>query len=151
MTCRKFFQMLFSLGCGLALGACSFIPGSGFLRDDAQPGPKLDGIQIVDVDDSVARQLLARRNMRLFSEVLSGAPDDGLIGTGDTLEVNIWEAPPSTLFGTGIIDPKLGPLTSRVTTLPEQMVSRDGTISVPFAGQIKAAGRTLPEIETDIA
>jgi len=150
MTCRKSFQMLFNLGCGLAVGACSFIPGSGFLRDDAQPAPRLEGIQIVDVDDAVARKLLARRGIKMFSEVLAGATDEGLIGAGDILEVNIWEAPPSTLFGTGIIDPKLGPLTSRVTTLPEQMVSKDGFISVPFAGLIKAAGRSLPDIEADI-
>jgi polysaccharide export outer membrane protein len=150
MTCRKSFQILFSLGLGLALGACSFLPGSGFQRDDASPGTKLEGIQIVDVDDAVARQLIARRGTRLFSEVLAGSADEALIGAGDTLEVNIWEAPPSTLFGTGIIDPKLGPLTSRVTTLPEQLVSKEGNINVPFAGLIKAAGHSLPEIEAEI-
>jgi polysaccharide export outer membrane protein len=150
MTCRKSLQSLLSVAFAAALGACSFLPGSGFMRDDASPGPKLDGIQIVDVDDAVARQLLAKKGTRLFSEALTASPDEGLIGAGDTLEVNIWEAPPSTLFGTGIIDPKLGPLTSRVTTLPEQMVSKEGTISVPFAGQIRAAGRSLPEIEAEI-
>jgi hypothetical protein len=61
MTCRKSFQILFSLGLGLALGACSFLPGSGFQRDDASPGTKLEGIQIVDVDDAVARQLIGGR------------------------------------------------------------------------------------------
>jgi polysaccharide export outer membrane protein len=151
MTCRKSFAVLFTFGLWAALGGCTFLPGSGFLRGDAAPGAKLEGIQIVDVDDAVTRQLLARKGTRRFSEVLGAAAEGALIGAGDTLEVNIWEAPPSTLFGTGLIDPKLGPLTSRVTTLPDQMVSRDGVISVPFAGQIRAAGRSLPEIEAEIA
>src|SRR3954463_4827916 len=86
MTCRKSCHILFSLGCGLVLGACSFLPGSGFQRDDAAPGPKLDGIQVVDVDDAVARQLLATKGTRRFSEVLGGAGDEALIGAGDTLE-----------------------------------------------------------------
>jgi len=34
--------------------------------------------------------------------------------------------------------------------LPDQMVDRDGTISVPFAGKVPAAGRTLRAIEADI-
>src|SRR5205814_10568074 len=131
MMCRKSFAVLFTFGLTAALGACGFLPGSGFLRGDASPGPKLDGIQVVDVDDAVARQLLTRRGVRMCSEGLGGAAEESVIGPGDTLEVNIWEAPPSTLFGGGILDSKLGPATSRVTTLPEQMVSRDGLISVP--------------------
>ena len=35
-------------------------------------------------------------------------------------------------------------------TLPSQTVDCDGTISVPFAGQIHAAGRTLVEIRREI-
>jgi polysaccharide export outer membrane protein len=115
-----------------------------------QPG--MEGIQVVDVNDAVTRQLLARQTTKMFSETLGGTgPEERLIGPGDALEVNIWEAPPSTLFGGGAADMKSGPLTTRVTTLPEQMVSKEGTISVPFAGSIVAAGRGIPEIERDIA
>ena len=138
------------------LGACSWLPGSGFLRKDAEPERRqanMEGIQVVDVNDDVTRQLLARRSPKMFSQALGDAAlsEGRLIGPGDTLEVNIWEAPPSTLFGTGIIDPKLGLNTSRVTTLPEQMVSQEGVIAVPFAGEVKAAGRSLPDIANDIA
>lgn len=35
-------------------------------------------------------------------------------------------------------------------TLPVQEVDRSGTISIPFAGQIAAAGRTLPEVQREI-
>jgi polysaccharide export outer membrane protein len=154
MTARSGFWVFFALACAAAAPGCTSLPGSGFLRADAEPGtrePRLEGIQIVDVNDAITRQLLARRTTKMFSETLgAAAAEERLIGAGDTLEVNIWEAPPSTLFSPGVIDPKLGPLTSRVTTLPEQMVNKDGFISVPFAGQIRAAGRSVSEIETEI-
>ena len=35
--------------------------------------------------------------------------------------------------------------------MPEQVVSQDGLINVPFAGTVRAVGRSLPEIEGDIA
>ncbi|HEV7914772.1 MAG TPA: polysaccharide biosynthesis/export family protein [Albitalea sp.] len=108
-------------------------------------------IQVVDVDATVARRLLEQRAQRLFSETLgtAAAPLRG-VGPGDTLEVNIWEAPPATLFGGGALDIRTGLSTSRGTLLPEQTVDADGMIFVPFAGRIPAAGRALQEIETDI-
>jgi polysaccharide export outer membrane protein len=139
--------------CGYALSACTQLPGSGPLLRDVERGrePRMEGIQVVEVNDAVTRRLLARRTTQMFSDTLGGeGADERLIGAGDSLEVNIWEAPPSTLFGAGIIDPKLGPLTSRVTTLPEQIVNKEGFISVPFAGPIRAAGRSISEIERDI-
>jgi polysaccharide biosynthesis/export protein len=135
------------------ISGCSQLPGSGPLLRDVEPARegRLDGIQIIDVNDAVTRRLLARRTTKMFSENLGGeSSEERLIGVGDSLEVNIWEAPPSTLFAPGSVDPKLGPLTSRVTTLPEQIVSRDGVISVPFAGQIRAAGKNIADIEREI-
>ena len=35
-------------------------------------------------------------------------------------------------------------------TLPSQSVDRSGVITVPYAGEIRAVGRTLPEIQRDI-
>jgi polysaccharide export outer membrane protein len=88
----------------------------------------------------------------MFSETFGTAPIQAQrIGPGDVLEVNIWEAPPATLFNSAGVDPKLGALTSRNTALPEQIVSQDGVINVPFAGNVRAAGRSLPEIEGEIA
>jgi polysaccharide export outer membrane protein len=139
--------------CGCALSGCSQLPGSGPLLRDVEQArePRMEGIQVVEVNDAITRRLLARRTTQRFSETLGGdGADERLIGAGDSLEVNIWEAPPSTLFGAGTIDPKLGPLTSRVTTLPEQIVSKEGFISVPFAGPIRAAGRSIADIERDI-
>lgn len=144
------------LGTALALAGCSTLPGSGFIRDDLDPvkaGQMLNGIQLVTVTDDVTRRMLSRHRMSFFSDTLGTTPTETrLIGAGDLIEVSIWEAPPATLFGgssTG--EMRTGPQTSRVTTLPEQMVSRDGTINVPFAGALPAAGRSVPQLERDIA
>ncbi len=40
--------------------------------------------------------------------------------------------------------------TSQATTFPEQMVSRDGTINIPFAGRVAVAGHTPEWIEEEI-
>jgi polysaccharide export outer membrane protein len=114
----------------------------------AAPG----GIQIVDVDERVARRLLAQRRHRLFSEALGDSRrTQQPIGAGDTVEVNIWEAPPATLFGGGMaLDPRSGLASSRQTTLPEQVVDRDGLLSVPFAGRIPAAGQSPQAVEAEI-
>lgn len=109
-------------------------------------------IQVVDVDSDVVRKLLAQRRQRLFSEVLKQPGESNqLVGPGDALEVNIWEAPPATLFsGPTSTDPRSGSTGARNTTLPEQIVDRDGSIYVPFAGRIDAAGRRFAAIEADI-
>jgi polysaccharide export outer membrane protein len=110
------------------------------------------GIQIIDVSDEVARKLLASQKQSLFSETLGTSAHIGyVVGRGDTVEVSVWEAPPATLFGGAVSDVRSGPVTSRVTSFPEQMVSSAGTITIPFAGNIPAAGHTLSEIETEIA
>ena len=73
-----------------------------------------------------------------------------MVGRGDRLEVTIWEAAPATLFNVGVIEGRGMPQTSHAITLPEQMVDRDGFIGVPFAGRIKADGRTPDAIESEI-
>lgn len=140
------------------LGGCDSIPNAGPGRLDfwqAEPRLETQAVQIVDVDDAVARKLLAQRRQQQFSESLGQARDIvPTIGAGDSLEVNLWEAPPATLFGGGVGAGALGlrgaPSTSQAITLPEQLVDREGYIRVPFAGRIQAAGLTIPALETEI-
>ena len=136
------------------LSGCSQLPTSGPTGEEIDKasapaaGPAL---QLVDVDDRVARQLLSQRKSLLFSESLgqqAGTP--AAVGSGDSLEVSIWEAPPATLFGGGVIDPR-NPSSVRATTLPEQTVDREGYIMVPFAGRIRASGQSAQAVATEIA
>lgn len=141
-------------GAAVLLSGCNSLPTSGFLRSDADPKstqPNLKGIQIIDVTDSVAKQLYEQRATRQFSDAFAGA-DSGVqtIGNGDGLEISIWEAPPATLFATTTTDTRGAISGTRATTLPDQMVNSDGYISVPFAGRIKAGGESLQAVEAEI-
>lgn len=87
----------------------------------------------------------------MFSEALGQSrPTASGIGRGDTLEISIWEAPPATLFGGGAIDPR-SPSAARAATFPEVAVDADGSVTVPFAGQIVVAGMTPRAAQQEIA
>lgn len=109
------------------------------------------GIQIVDVDSKVARKLIVSGKEQQFSNVfVQKTNGEYKIGAGDYLEIAVWEAPPATLFGNAELNSISGSSASNVSTFPEQMVDSQGYITVPFAGRIKAADKTLHQIETDI-
>jgi polysaccharide export outer membrane protein len=55
------------------------------------------------------------------------------------------------LFGSALASTRLGLSTSNVTTFPEQMVSSEGTINIPFAGHVSVAGHNPQWIEDEIA
>jgi len=137
----------------LVLSACAQLPAAGpsaSTIETAQGQGAANSIQIVDVDDAVARKLLAQRRYRMFSESLgSQRIPVADIGSGDTLEISIWESPPATLFGTGSIDVR-SPQAARATTMPEQTVDREGFVTVPFAGRIAVAGQTPQAVEAEI-
>ena len=138
----------------LWLTGCSNLPNSGPGRSDirdAAARPGTQAVQIVDVNDAVARKLLTQRRQQQFSESLGqGSNAEPTIGAGDALEINLWEAPPATLFGGGLTDVRGLPGTSRATTVPEQVVDREGFISIAFAGRVKAAGLTPHALEAEI-
>ena len=160
-----------ALACSLLLSGCtafsgwvsssSFLPSSGpnrALMQEMQDGPQNNSIQIVDVTTEVAGKLLQGQKKQLFSETLASEHRPSYaIGLGDVVEVSIWEAPPATLFGGGVpsgggsVAASSGPATTRVTTFPEQMVNSEGTINIPFAGQVQIAGLSPQQIEFDIA
>ena len=120
--------------------------------DEAKPQPNTIAIQLIDINDAVTRQLLAQRELRLFSETLGNQRiATRTVGPGDMLEVSIWEAAPATLFGTAPVNSNSAMIaTSHATTLPEQPVDDEGFIFVPFAGRIPAAGKTIQSIEGEI-
>jgi polysaccharide biosynthesis/export protein len=130
----------------LALAACAQMPRSGpttkAVEQSAGADTRAGVIQVVDVNEDVARQLAQQQVQPLFSEVLGDNPSPQFaVGAGDTLEVTIWETPPAALFGATNVDPRVM-ATSNATVLPPQMVDREGFIEVPFAGRVRALGLT---------
>jgi polysaccharide biosynthesis/export protein len=139
----------------LLLAGCStFISSIGPSRkaiERAANERALPPIEVVDVNEEVTQRLVAQRSRHLFSEVLSARPDQlQPIGGGDFLVISIWEATPATLFGSDAINTTGIPTPAHATTLPEQPVDGEGCITVPFAGRIPAAGKTLPDISAEI-
>lgn len=150
-------RLVLLVASGLALAACqpyglgrqAVLSGGSV---PAGPSEAAAQIKVVQVRGDMAAQFKPPAPWPAFADVLSGAKPVGtVVGTGDALEVTIWEAPPAALFGGGA-DTRIGTAisTARPTTLPELLVGPEGGISVPFAGQVPAGGRTLHEIEADI-
>lgn len=138
-------------GCASGSSWLSSAGPSRVQMQEAAQSQASGNVQIVDINEGVARKQLSARKQVLFSETLGQVTQTAyVIGAGDVIEVSIWEAPPAALFGTTALDPRLGPSTTRATAFPEQMVNAEGLISIPFAGQIKAAGRTPLQIEAEI-
>lgn len=136
------------------LSGCAAMPNSGAGRTQvqrAEQSKSLEGVVVKPVDDALARRLSDSKRSKPFAEVFGNAkPRSYLIGPGDTIVISVWETPPSILFGGVALDPKVGALSTSAEALPAQMVMDDGTISMPFAGRIKVAGRSVREIENDI-
>lgn len=74
-----------------------------------------------------------------------GAPSLPL-GVGDIVEVAIFESGAGGLF----IPADAGSRPGNFVTLPQQRIDTNGTLSVPYAGQIQAAGRTVSDVQTQI-
>lgn len=153
---RKEFFGTFALLLGLSgCSSSAWLPSSGHGSGEVVesystlPSPSL---KVVDIDDAVARRLIASEKRSSFADVFGGQHLSRYqVGSGDVLEVSIWEAPPATLFGSTVFDPKAGAMTTRVTTFPEQMVTTEGEINIPFAGAVKVLGKSPQQVEAEIA
>ena len=138
------------LGCLVA--GCSSLPHAGPTVRDIK-GQEFEDNQVrfalVDIDDNVVAVQTAAPPESFSARFKKyGRPPQPKIGVGDTVVVSIWEAAGGGLFGaspTESISPG-----SRNVTIPEQIVGRDGMITVPFAGQVPAAGRTPFEVQRTI-
>jgi polysaccharide biosynthesis/export protein len=81
------------------------------------------------------------------SNVFSRRPPRRItLGIGDVVSVTIFEAEAGGLFLPSEADARPG----NFVTLPDQMVDSDGNITVPYAGTIRAAGRTPLEVQQAI-
>lgn len=141
----------------LLASGCSMVPTSGpssrAISKVATGNVGDKRVEVIGVDDEIARRLVAHSQPSLFSDTLGdGQPAGTIIRKGDGLAVSIWEAPPAVLFGAGGGDPRAtsSSSTSRGTTLPEQMVDEEGRIVVPFVGSLPVAGMSPKQVERQI-
>jgi protein involved in polysaccharide export with SLBB domain len=91
----------------------------------------------------------ASQNLRCRANapnVFARPPPPITLGIGDVVSVTIFEAEPGGLF----IPSEPGARPGNFVTLPDQMVDSNGNITVPYAGTIRAVGRTPPEVQQAI-
>jgi protein involved in polysaccharide export with SLBB domain len=68
------------------------------------------------------------------------------LGIGDVVSVTIFEAEPGGLF----VPSEAGVRPGNFVALPNQTVDTNGNITVPYAGTIRALGRTPSEVQQAI-
>ena len=73
-------------------------------------------------------------------------PSDIRFGVGDILSVTIFEASSGGLF----IPAEASVRPGNFVTIPNQAVDMNGNVSVPYAGTIRARGRTPVEVQQAI-
>jgi len=135
------------------LAGCSDVPTSGpsasAVIDQGSQGADIavHDYEFIDINDSTI-DVLSRRVSTSFSARFGDhrASVEPLIGIGDTVSVTIWEASSGGLFSAPAILDKMS-AGANSATIPEQVVGRDGAITVPYAGRVEVAGRTTRAVQ----
>lgn len=131
-----------------ALGGCFYMPSNGPTSSDVRAGQKdAEGLPyaLVKITPAV-ENTLAAASPRLAGGIEGAPPKEIRFGIGDVVSVTVFEAAAGGLF----IPAEAGVRPGNYITLPNQNVDTDGNISVPYAGAIRAKGRTPSEVQTSI-
>lgn len=142
-----------ALACALA--GCQTVGPSRGSVEKAPASSTIPGLHVVDVTQEVADRtnLSPLQRQDIFAAEFGGEePTGARVGVGDVLDVTIWEASPPALFGSALFSTGIGSAVggSSANTLPGLVVGPSGTIPIPFAGDVPAAGRTVQQIGKEI-
>lgn len=151
MISKKTFSLFLAT---LALGACSFLPRNGpndstilaksanhLETEDATLG--YDYV-VVDVNQKILPFVTKGSSNSFATFGASGAQVPVIrLGAGDVIQLTIFEDQSGGLF----IPKEAGVRPGNFVTLPPQEIGRDGMVSVPYAGKIRAAGNTPSAVE----
>jgi polysaccharide export outer membrane protein len=131
------------------LAGCSILPAYGPSGMEIQAGerdPRSLPYALVRVTPRVT-DVLAHNLPRLAAAFADRSRPAGIrFGIGDTLSVTIFEASSGGLF----IPSEAGVRPGNFITIPTQAVDINGNITIPYAGEIRARGRTAVEVQNAI-
>jgi len=129
------------------LSACAALPGQGPTALDIALGESskslpLDNYILVRLDSTEISRINSFQPPAQEGRIVStlGGSRPITVGVGDTLAVNIWEASPDGLFSTA---------ENKQVSL-QVVVDGTGEIFVPYAGRIRAAGRSVEALRQAI-
>jgi polysaccharide export outer membrane protein len=131
-----------------ALGGCGWMSVNGPAASDILSGqhdPVSLNYAVVKVTPKVI-EVQSRNLPRLIAFKENLRPRDITFGIGDILGATIFEAASGGLF----IPAEGGVRPGNFVTIPNQAVDVHGNISIPYAGSIRAAGRTQVEVQDAI-
>jgi polysaccharide export outer membrane protein len=143
-----------------AMAGCTSLPSAGpdagqiesqaVAKVTAASKPQAVGIDyaLVDINKAVLAHVDGAAASSLaggFGGGRGGAPSLPL-GVGDVVQVSIFESQAGGLF----VPNEAGSRPGNFVSLPNQTIDRDGTISVPYAGRIRAAGRPVEEVQRQV-
>jgi polysaccharide export outer membrane protein len=128
-----------------ALGGCGWMPVGGPSATDILSGqrdPVSPNYAIVKVTPKVI-EVQSKNLPRLTGFLDNRRPRNITYGIGDIVGVTIFEAASGGLF----IPAEGGVRPGNFVGIPNQAVDIDGNISIPYAGSIRALGRTQVEVQ----
>jgi polysaccharide biosynthesis/export protein len=134
---------------GFLVAGCALIPSAGPTTSEVVSSAQEGGISryiLRDFDQGVVSILASARTetlVRSFGDQRP-APNQSIM-VGDIVNVVIWEAAAGGLFSAPATDRSGSG--ARTALIPEQVVARDGAITVPYAGRIRIVGMTTPQVE----
>lgn len=159
---------ILAVALSFVVGGCASLPASGPTVREIEAGPAdpvAAGYLIVNIDDHVVDVVAHAPGDSFTGSFQNRRPAADLrIGAGDILQISIWEAGGSGLFGpagagAGVsgggpgggaglgAQPQLG---SHGAALQPVVVGREGFVSIPYAGRIQAAGSTPDQVRARI-
>lgn len=128
------------------LSGCAALPGTGpsesaLSVSDIEADPTTANYFVIPLDAQVA-EVAGRYKSKLFSEYfdIKSQRVGQLIGVGDTLRINVWEADQQGLFASS--EGKTASLAS--------IVDEEGKIFVPYVGRLQASGRSVESVRSAI-
>ena len=130
----------------LGLAACGITPASGPSSLEVPVATDTLPYAFVKVNRDIGEKL-ARYTPRIASTFTDRRPPSAFeFGVGDVVSVTIFEAAAGGLF----IPAEASVRPGNFVTLPTQEVDNNGNISVPYAGNIRAKGRTPVQVQQAI-
>lgn len=132
-----------------AAGGCTLLPVSGPATMDILNGNQTNVVSLNYAVVPLTSKVISVHAKNLPRLVAFGdrrRPRDIVFGNGDVVSVTIFEAASGGLFipAEGSVRP------GNFVTIPNQQVDIHGNISVPYAGSIRALGRTQVQVQDAI-
>lgn len=145
----EYFQRAALAGLLLLCAGCSIMPSSGpqdfqVKSEQTNSGPRYAVVKLTPDVVGVLQEYGPGALAGSFPD--KRRPDTIKFGIGDVVSVTIFEAAAGGLF----IPAEAGVRPGNFVSLPNQNVDSAGNITVPYAGAVRAVGRTPAEVQQDI-